>query len=256
MKDKAILITSFGTSHEETRQKNIVQFENFIGEKCSDYTIYSAYTSSMVRGILKKRGIEVDSVAMALDRMYQEGIKNVVIQPTHLIYGHEFEKIAHTLRAFEGKFERIEISTPLLAETDDMIAVVQILSNAIDVDSETALVLMGHGTDHYVNAVYPALDYVAKASGNKHVFVGTVEGYPEVEAVVDFVRKRGYKKAVLTPLMFVAGDHAVNDMASNEPDSWKSIFSQNGLEVTCVVKGLGEYPEIQTLYYKHLCNFL
>lgn len=256
MKNRAILITSFGTSHEATRQKNIIGMETYIREKCENYHIYNAYTSSIVRNILKKREVEIDNVEMALDRMYRDGMKNVVIQPTHLIYGKEFEKITHTLKQFENKFEIIKMSTPLLAQTEDLIEVVKILSNAFEMDSKTALVLMGHGTEHYVNTVYPALDYVAKASGHEHVFIGTVEGYPEIETVVEFVKKRGYKKVVLTPLMFVAGDHAVNDMASDEPDSWKSIFKQNGLEVTCIVKGLGEYPEIQALYYKHLCEFL
>ncbi len=256
MKNKAILITSFGTTHEATRQKNIVGIETYIGDKCADYQIYNAYTSSIVRNILKKRGVEIDDVEMALDRMCSDGIKSVIIQPTHLIYGKEFEKITHTLNKYESKFENIKISTPLLAQTSDMIEVVKILSNAFETDSKTALVLMGHGTDHFVNTVYPALDYIAKASGEEHVFVGTVEGYPEIETVVKLIKKKGYSKVILTPLMFVAGDHAVNDMASDESDSWKSIFTQSGFDVTCVVKGLGEYPEIQALYYKHLSEHL
>ncbi|GAU79091.1 sirohydrochlorin cobaltochelatase [Fusibacter sp. 3D3] len=256
MEKTAILITSFGTSYEETRQQNIIGLETFIKEKCPEHELYHAYTSAVVRRILKKRNVEVDSVEMALDKMHQKGIKRVVIQPTHLIYGIEFEKITQTVIQFEHKFEKLKVSTPLLANTEDMMRVIKILGDAFETDQETALVLMGHGTEHYVNSVYPALDYIAKASGHEHIFVGTVEGYPEVETVIELIKKKGYKKVILTPLMFVAGDHAINDMASSESDSWKSLFEQNGIGVKCVVKGLGEYRGIQALYYKHLSEFL
>lgn len=252
--NKAILVVSFGTSYEETRRKNIEAIEQKIAEEYKDYKIYRAFTSKMIIKKLKEvYGIKINTMEEALEEMYQDGNVDIIVQPTHIIHGLENDYMIDAVRTYQNKFQTIQIGTPLLSEVVDYDEVIEVLMNQFsDLKEEETLVLMGHGSSHYSNSAYPALDYMFKEKGYKNVFVGTVEGYPSIENILPLVKGYGTKKIYLTPLMVVAGDHARNDMAGEEEDSWKVLFEQAGYEVEIVMKGLGEYEKIQEMFIKHI----
>ncbi|MEG0942994.1 MAG: sirohydrochlorin cobaltochelatase [Angelakisella sp.] len=249
---KAILVVSFGTTFSETRQKNITAVEATVAAKFPGFQVYSAWTSSIIRRILAERGEHIPDVTQAMDAMRTDGVTEVVILPTHLLYGEEYDKLCTQSEAQKHLFHGVRIAPPLLAGTDDMRTVLEAVTSELPMATDESLVFMGHGTPHFCNTVYAALDYLAKAEGRPYVFVGTVEAFPDLNTVITAVKAAGYRKAVLTPLMLVAGDHAVNDMASLEPDSWKSCFEAAGIDCRTVVKGLGEYEKIRQLYAAHL----
>lgn len=253
-KKQAILAVSFGTSHKETRRKTIEAIEQEIRENFPICEIRRAFTSGMIMNVLKKRdSIHVDNVTEAMEKLVRDGFTSVILQPTHIINGDEYDKMKRQAMEFKDKFHTLRIGNPLLTESSDYEAVCKaIMKQFPDLKQQEALVLMGHGTGHFADAAYAALDYRFKALGFENVFVGTVEGYPEAEDVFSQVKKYGPEKVILLPLMVVAGDHAVNDMAGDEPDSWKSLFENQGYETECVLKGLGEFPEIRELYIKHV----
>lgn len=247
---KGILVISFGTSHQETRHKNITTVENDVGNL--GFPLYTAFTSSMIIKKLAKNNEIVFDISSALHKMLEDNITEVVALPTHLLYGIEYEKILEHIAPFEDKFTSIKVAKPLFSDNQDMVDIVNILANENKTSPNQALVLMGHGTEHFNNALYPALDYIAKQQGFPHIFVTTVEGYPTIDIVLEQLKKTDYTNVLLTPLMLVAGDHAVNDMASDEPDSLKSILTNAGFEVDVLLKGLGEYSSIREIYLNHL----
>lgn len=249
---EAILVVSFGTTFEDTREKNITAVLNRVAAAHPDCPVYEAWTSSMIMRALEKRGQHVDNVPEALTKMHADGITDIKVLPTHLLYGDEYDKMRAFLDADAEKFSSITVAAPLLAGDDDLRAVLSAVAEGVETAEDEALVLMGHGTPHFCNTVYAAMDYHAKATGLKHVFVGTVEAFPDLEALMDAVRAADYRRVVLTPLMLVAGDHANNDMASDEPDSWKTQFTEAGLPARAVIRGLGEYEKVLDLYQSHL----
>ena len=227
---KGILVVSFGTSHEDTR----------------------AVTSKMILARIEKRDhIHYDNVTEAMERMKKDGITEVIIQPTHVMNGVENDLMKKDVLAYADHFQSVKFGAPLLTTEEDNEYVVKAVADEFSVikDKETALVLMGHGTEHYANAVYAALDYRFEDMGYENVIVGTVEGYPEIDQKQ--LGKCGAKKVVIAPFMIVAGDHAKNDMAGEEEDSWKNIISKAGYEVQTVLKGLGEYESIRKLFVEH-----
>ncbi len=257
MKDTALLVVSFGTSYKETREKTIEAIERDMMVAFPEADFKRAFTSGMIiRRIRERDGIIVNNVSEAMEEIVKEGYKKVLIQPTHIINGEEFEKMLSMILPYIEKFESIKIGKPMLTSSDDYEEVVNIVMDdvkkSVGLEENEALVLMGHGTGHYTDAAYAALDYRFKAMGHKNVFVGTVEGYPEIEDVLPQVKEFGAKKVKLMPFMIVAGDHAVNDMAGDEDDSWKNIFKDAGINVQCVLKGLGEIEGIRQMYVKHL----
>ncbi|OOB78527.1 MAG: sirohydrochlorin cobaltochelatase [Epulopiscium sp. Nuni2H_MBin003] len=251
---KAILVVSFGTSHRDTREKTIDKIEQDIAEAYKDYKVYRAFTSKMIISIMKKKYNEVVlPVKSAMEQMISDGVKEVVVQPTHVLNGIENDIMKAEILEYTDKFSKISIGDPLLTTHEDSCQLIEaILSEFAFVKSDTAVVLMGHGTTHYANSIYPALDYQFKQMGHKNFFVSTVEGYPEIDVVLNYVKAENFTKVVLAPLMIVAGDHAKNDLAGDEPDSYKSIFLDNGFEVECHLKGLGEYEGIRQLLIKHI----
>lgn len=254
---KAILVVSFGTSYAETRDKTIGAIEKDIATKYPEYEIRRAFTSGMILKVLAKRGIIIDNVTDALDRLLSEGFKTVYVQPTHVINGDEYDDMVEDVKRYTKKFEDIKIGAPLLTDNEDYQKVVLgIMQQFPNLDDKEALVLMGHGTEHHVNSVYPALDYRFKEMGYLNVFVGTVEGYPDIEVVLKKVKAYKPSEIILLPLMVVAGDHACNDMAGEEEDSWKTIFKSEGYKVSCILKGLGEFQEIRNIYLEHVSALL
>lgn len=251
---KGILVVSFGTSHEDTRAVTIDAIEKEIGAAFTDCKIYRAWTSKMILARIEKRDhIHYDNVAEAMERMKKDGITDVIIQPTHVMNGVENDLMKKDVLAYADYFQSVKFGAPLLTTEEDNEYVVKAVADESPVikDKETALVLMGHGTEHYANAVYAALDYRFKDMGYENVIVGTVEGYPEIDQVMKQIGKCGVKKVVIAPFMIVAGDHAKNDMAGEEEDSWKNIISKAGYEVQTVLKGLGEYESIRKLFVEH-----
>ena len=240
---KAILIVSFGTSYENTRKRTIDAIERDIADAFPACPAYRAWTSKMIIAKLKKRdGIIIHTVKEAMEQMLLDGITDVIIQPTHVINGIENDQMKADALSFRDRFSSIVFGNPLLTTEEDNQAVVQ----------ETALVLMGHGTEHYANSVYAALDYRFKDMGHKNIFLGTVEAYPALDSLLRAADSFQPKKIVLAPFMIVAGDHAQNDLAGEDPDSWMNRLSSEGYEVTPVLKGLGEYPKIRKILVDHV----
>lgn len=251
---KGILVVSFGTTHEDTRIRSIESIENRIKEAFPEYQIYRAWTSNKIRAILKKRDqIGIDSIPEALERMKAEGITEVIVQPTHVINGFETDSMRELIRPYQNSFADIRIGTPLLSSQEDMDQIVAMLAEKWNhLSSEEAVVLMGHGTEHYVNTVYAALDYQLKEKGCSQIHVGTVEAYPSIDTVKAKINPAQTKKVYLSPFMIVAGDHAKNDMAGEDDDSWKSQFEKMGLDVECQLSGLGELDTVQKMFVKHV----
>ncbi len=251
---KAILVVSFGTSYHETREKTIDAIEHAIAEAFPDYQVYRAWTSKMImKKLLKRDGIKINNVVEAMDQMAADGITDVIVQPTHVINGIENDLMIQDALSRRAHFQSIRFGTPLLTSTGDNEALVSIISSEFsDLKKDEALVLMGHGTTHYANSIYAAMDYTFKDMGHPNIFLGTVEAYPSMETLLKMVKEQNPKRVVLTPFMIVAGDHATNDMAGEDPDSWKCQFEKAGFPVDCVLKGLGEYPQIHQLFIRHI----
>ncbi len=253
---KAILVVSFGTSYSESRKKNIDAIANEIAHAFPQYTVRQAFTSKIIIQILKTRdNIHMDSVTQALQQLVEEGYQELIIQPTHLMNGIEYDEMVADAVAFKGLFNKMRIGAPLLTTVSDYEDFIEAVLSEIPErgDANTAIVFMGHGSTHFANAAYAALDYHMKHKGHRNAFVGTVESYPDILTVREDLIAYGAKKAVLYPLMIVAGDHAHNDMAGEEEDSWTSILEKD-MEVTTVLKGLGEYKGIRSMFIAHVVN--
>ena len=251
---KAILVVSFGTSYEETRKKTIDIIEKKIAEGFPEYTVYRAWTSKIIIKKLKERdNIHIYTVKEAIEKMMADGVTDLVIQPTHIINGIENDNMRRDAHILKKYFNSVKVGSPLLTSEEDNLTVVRAVGEEFSSLTERqALVLMGHGTEHYANSIYAALDYRFKIEGYKNIFMGTVEGYPALEQVKKLVKEYNPEEVVLAPFMFVAGDHATNDMAGEEDDSWANEFRMEGYNVKTVLKGLGEYDKIQDLYMKHI----
>lgn len=251
---KGLLAVSFGTSVNETREKTIDAIEAYLKKSFPEYTLYRAWTSKMIiRKLQKRDGVHIDTVKEAMERMAADGVSEVVVQPTHVINGIENDGMIADALAYEDRFDRICFGAPLLTSDEDSRAVIEaVMAEFAELPKEEALVFMGHGTTHYANAIYAALDYKFKDMGYENVFLGTVEAYPSMQTLMKLVRAHGTKRVTLAPFMVVAGDHAMNDMSSEDKDSWRSQFEAAGFEVKCVLKGLGEYEGIQKLYAAHV----
>lgn len=250
---QAVLAVSFGTSYLDTLEKNIAAIEAVIGSALPDYTLRRAFTSSVIMRKLRNRdGMEIDNVPQALTRLMDEKYDRVVIQPTHMINGEEYDKLCAMAAPFRDLLN-ITIGTPLLTTVPDYQNMIQAIMASMEAPAEDeALVFMGHGTAHYANATYALLEYMFHDLGWSRVFVGTVEGYPELEQVLKQLKAQPQiRRLRVHPLMVVAGDHATNDMSGPDEDSWKSRLEAQGYKVTCILKGMGEYPAVRELFARH-----
>ena len=239
---KALVIVSFGTTYERAR-RSIDAVEHALAQAAEGYDVFRAYTSSIVRKVLKSRGEIVPSLEEVLEKLANESYDTVFVQPTHLLCGNEYdEKIRASYMRYAGRFLRGGIGKPLIANNDDLLKLAEILA-ALKPDDADALLLMGHGTTHFANMVYPAMQTALRLQGHPNVVVGTVEGWPTLENA---------KHIELRPMMLVSCDHAQNDMAGDDADSWKSHLTAAGFDVHCTVEGLGELEDVQRLYVEHL----
>lgn len=263
--EKEILVVSFGTSFNDSRVQDIKSIEDAIAEAFPDWSVRRAFTAQIIINHIQARDGEfIDNMDQALERAVANGVKELVVQPTHLMHGAEYDEMMEALEGYKGKIEKISVAEPLLGEVGndatvinaDKEAVAKAVVEAAEVPADTALVLLGHGTAHVAKVTYYQMQKQMDALGYDHVFVGTVEGEPEgtgCDEIIEAVKAAGYKNVVLRPLMVVAGDHANNDMAGEEEDSWKSMFEADGGfdSVTAQIAGLGSIAAVQELYVAH-----
>ena len=279
--ENEILAVSFGTSFNDSRVADIKGIEDALQEAYPDWSVRRAFTAQIIINHVQARDGEcIDNMQQALDRAVANGVKNLIVQPTHLMHGAEYDELAEAVAEYQDQFESVKIAEPLLGEVgddatvinDDKKAVAQILTaeavktagyDSLDAAKEdgTAFVFMGHGTSHAAKVSYSQMQTQMGELGYDNVFIGTVEGEPEetaCEAVIDAAAEAGYTKIVLRPLMVVAGDHANNDMAGDDDDSWKSMFEASGAfdSVDTQIAGLGEIAAIQQLYVAHTAAVL
>lgn len=287
--ENELLVVSFGTSFNDSRAEDIGGIEKALQKAFPDYSVRRAFTAQIIINHVQARDNEkIDNMDQALQRAVDNGVKNLVVQPTHLMHGAEYDELTEAVENFKDKFDSVKIAEPLLGEVGEDATVInndkKTVAHAITVaavraagyestegaeksdmsvpglddaaNDGTAFVFMGHGTSHTANVTYDQMQTTMENLGYKNVFIGTVEGKPEDTACEEVIKKvsdAGYKKVILRPLMVVAGDHANNDMAGDDEDSWKSQFKASGKfdSVECQIEGLGRIPEVEQLYINH-----
>ena len=250
--ENEILVVSFGTSYNDSRRLTIGAIENAIAEAYPDWSVRRGFTAQIIIDHVESRdGIHIDNVEEALERAIDNGVKNLIVQPTHLMAGIEYEELEETLAEDADSFDQVILGANLLDTDEDFAKVEQVMVDLLADydDGETALVYMGHGTEAESNAIYAKMQEQLTADGYENYYVGTVEAEPSLDDVLAAIEGKGYKKVILHDMMVVAGDHAHNDMADPEdPESWYSTFAAAGYEVEALLDGLGEVPEIQQMY--------
>ena len=274
--ENELLVVSFGTSFNDSRVKDIKGIEDALQEAYPDWSVRRAFTAQIIINHVQARdGEKIDNMQQAMDRAVANGVKNLVVQPTHLMHGAEYDEMMEMVDSYRDKFESVAVAEPLLGEVGsdatvinaDKEAVAKAITaeavktagfDSLDAAAEdgTAFVFMGHGTSHTAKVSYSQMQTTMQTLGYDNVFIGTVEGEPEetaCENVIEAVKAAGYTKVVLRPLMVVAGDHANNDMAGSDEDSWLSQFTASGAfdSIDCQIAGLGEIEDIQNLYIAH-----
>ena len=253
-KDQAILVVSFGTSFNQNRADTICAVENALAAAYPEYDVRRAFTAQIIIDKVAKRdNVIIDNVGEALERAIADGVKTLIVQPTHLMHGFEYNDLEAELAEYADSFDAVVLAEPLLTSDDDFSRVAQAIVDGTKDhdDGKTAICFMGHGTEAESNVVYGQMQEVLSGMEMANYYVGTVEATPSLDDVLAAVKEGEYEKVVLEPLMVVAGDHANNDMAGDEEDSWKSAFAAEGYEVECILKGLGSFEEIQKLYIEH-----
>ena len=272
--ENELLVVSFGTSYNDSRIADIKGIEDALQEANPDWSVRRAFTAQIIINHIQARdGEKIDNMDQALERAVANGVKNLVVQPTHLMHGAEYDEMCEAIDAYRDKFESVSIAEPMLGEVGSDATVINADKEAVakaitasavadagfeslDAAKEagTAFVFMGHGTAHVAKVTYSQMSTQMQTLGYENVFIGTVEGEPEetsCESVIEAVKAAGYTNVVLRPLMVVAGDHANNDMAGSEDDSWKTMFEAAGFTVDCQIAGLGEIADVQALYVAH-----
>ena len=251
-----ILVTSFGTSFANSRHITIGAIESDIREAFPAYDVRRAFTAQIIIDHIESDiGRHIDNFEEAMDKLVAEGVKEVIVQPTHLMDGFEYTDIKNSLANYEGQFDKVALGATLLSSEEDQVAVAEAIKTGMEryEDGETAICLMGHGTEADSNTIYATMQQVFTDLGYDNYFVATVEAEPTFDDAAKAAKKAGYKKAVLRPLMVVAGDHANNDMADPEdPESFISVMQNEGFEVQCVIEGLGQIDAIDEIYVDHV----
>ena len=274
--ENELLVVSFGTSFNDSRAEDIGGIEKALAAAYPDWSVRRAFTAQIIINHVQARDGEfIDNMDQALERAVDNGVKNLVIQPTHLMHGAEYDELTAAVDNYKDQFESVKISEPLLGEVgadasevnaDKENVAKAIVAEAVSTsaydsldaakEDKTAFVFMGHGTSHTAKVTYSQMQTQMDNLGYENVFIGTVEGEPEetsCEAVIEKVKAAGYTKVILRPLMVVAGDHANNDMAGDDEDSWKSMFTADGSfeQVDCQIAGLGRIADVQQIYVDH-----
>lgn len=254
MSKKALMIVSFGTSFDEAMPA-IVNIEETCRRAFPDYDFYRAFTSGMIiRKLKKTKNIVIHNPQEVMEQLAAEGYEEVLCQPTHIINGMEYEKMMGMLAPYKDRIPVIRVGRPLLTDEEDYRKSCQIVMQELDrpLEQDEAFVLMGHGTEHFSNSAYCQFENMLRDLGYENTYVGTVEGFPGLDYVIRRMKIRGIRKVHLMPLMIVAGDHARNDLAGAEADSWDSLLQAEGFETEIILKGMGEIDAIAALFVEHL----
>ena len=272
--ENELLVVSFGTSYNDSRVNDIKSIEDALQDAYPDWSVRRAFTAQIIINHIQARdGEKIDNMTQALERAVANGVKNLVVQPTHLMHGAEYDEMCAAIDEYRDQFESVSIAEPLLGEVGSDATVINadkeavakaITAAAVEAsgfdsleaakEAGTAFVFLGHGTAHVARVSYSQMSTQMQQLGYENVFIGTVEGEPEetaCESVIEEVRAAGYTTVILRPLMVVAGDHANNDMAGSDDDSWKHMFEDAGFTVDCQIAGLGGIADIQALYIAH-----
>ena len=272
--ENELLVVSFGTSYNDSRVNDIKSIEDALQEAYPDWSVRRAFTAQIIINHIQARdGEKIDNMTQALERAVANGVKNLVVQPTHLMHGAEYDEMCAAIDDYRDNFDAVSIAEPLLGEVGSDASVInadkEVVARAITAaavaasgfdsleaakEAGAAFVFMGHGTAHVAKVSYSQMSAQMQNLGYENVFIGTVEGEPEetsCESVIEAVKAAGYTNVILRPLMVVAGDHANNDMAGSDDDSWKPMFEDAGLTVDCQIAGLGGIADIQALYIAH-----
>ena len=272
--ENELLVVSFGTSYNDSRVNDIKSIEDALQEAYPDWSVRRAFTAQIIINHIQARdGEKIDNMTQALERAVANGVKNLVVQPTHLMHGAEYDEMCAAIDDYRDNFDSVSIAEPLLGEVGSDASVINadkeavakaVAAAAVEAsgfdsleaakEAGAAFVLLGHGTAHVARVSYSQMSTQMQQLGYENVFIGTVEGEPEetaCESVIEEVRAAGYTTVILRPLMVVAGDHANNDMAGSDDDSWKPMFEDAGFTVDCQIAGLGGIADIQALYIAH-----
>ena len=272
--ENELLVVSFGTSYNDSRVNDIKSIEDALQEAYPDWSVRRAFTAQIIINHIQARdGEKIDNMTQALERAVANGVKNLVVQPTHLMHGAEYDEMCAAIDEYRDQFESVSIAEPLLGEVGSDASVINadkeavaraVAAAAVEAsgfdsleaakEAGAAFVFLGHGTAHVARVSYSQMSTQMQQLGYENVFIGTVEGEPEetaCESVIEKVQAAGYTTVILRPLMVVAGDHANNDMAGSDDDSWKPMFEDAGFTVDCQIAGLGGIADIQALYIAH-----
>lgn len=272
--ENELLVVSFGTSYNDSRVNDIKSIEDALQEAYPDWSVRRAFTAQIIINHIQARdGEKIDNMTQALERAVANGVKNLVVQPTHLMHGAEYDEMCAAIDDYRDNFDAVSIAEPLLGEVGSDATVINadkeavakaVTAAAVEAsgfdsleaakEAGAAFVFLGHGTAHIAKVSYSQMSTQMQQLGYENVFIGTVEGEPEetaCESVIEEVRAAGYTTVILRPLMVVAGDHANNDMAGSDDDSWKPMFEDAGFTVDCQIAGLGGIADIQALYIAH-----
>jgi sirohydrochlorin cobaltochelatase len=251
---KAILAVSFGSSHHQTRKNTIEAIEQALGAAHPGRTVRRAFTSGLIIRKLQGEGIQVQGVGPALEGLIAEGAADLIVQPTHVTAGFEYEKMQSQLEPYRSRFEQVRVGAPLLAGEEDYAQLAAALAEETKGydRQDTAVVWLGHGSGHPAGGAYRKLEGYCRQAGGRRHFIGTVEAKPDLEEVLAAVKScREMQRVVLLPLMIVAGEHALQDMAGEWEGSWRTAFTRAGYETECVLKGLGQYPAVREMFVRH-----
>ena len=272
--ENELLVVSFGTSYNDSRVNDIKSIEDALQEAYPDWSVRRAFTAQIIINHIQARdGEKIDNMTQALERAVANGVKNLVVQPTHLMHGAEYDEMCAAIDDYRDNFDAVSIAEPLLGEVGSDASVINadkeavakaVTAAAVEAsgfdsleaakEAGAAFVFLGHGTAHVARVSYSQMSTQMQQLGYENVFIGTVEGEPEetaCESVIEKVQAAGYTTVILRPLMVVAGDHANNDMAGSDDDSWKPMFEDAGFTVDCQIAGLGGIADIQALYIAH-----
>lgn len=253
MGKKAVVAISFGTTYKKAREA-IEKIENSLKNKFCEYDFFRAFTSNMViKKIKEEENIIIKNPHDLMEQLLEMGYTEVICQSLHIIAGFEYEKMVNQLYSFKSKFDKIYVGAPMLFSNKDYeIICCELIKRMPKMTNDDAYVYMGHGTEHFANSVYSQIENMFRNVGAEHVYVGTVEGFPDINYVIKRLKKHNIKNVTISPFMIVAGDHAQNDLASNDDESWKSILIKNGFNVRVNMEGLGNLEAVCNLFCNHL----
>ena len=252
MAEQAILLVHFGTSRIDALKKALWAIERETRAAYPDWEVRGAFANKILLQILQQRGIPLQLAPEALDALKDEGCRRIIIQPTYVVRGGEYEKLQSLAEQYRRQFVQLVVGRPLLFSTEDIQEICCFCAGKFPRKVEEALVLMGHGASHSAGTIYETMSSLISEMGFERIFLGVTEGSPDISVVRRALKHSAVRKVILAPLLLTAGGHAAKDMAGDGPNSWKSLLQSDGYEVETVMRGLGEYPEVRARYLKHI----